>query len=140
VLDDLGFRASLHVEDDYPYFDIVREPRTQAQIGVQDWTADYLAASNFIQPHFGCVPRAKRPAWNLSYLCDAAVTRHITQARVAQGAAAAEQWAAADRRLADLAPAVPLTTHRDVVFVSKRVGNVEHHLQWSTLFDQLWVR
>jgi hypothetical protein len=26
------------------------------------------------------------------------------------------------------------------VFVTKRVGNVQHHLQWSTLFDQLWVR
>jgi hypothetical protein len=24
--------------------------------------------------------------------------------------------------------------------VSKRVGNVQNHLQWFTLLDQLWVR
>jgi hypothetical protein len=27
-----------------------------------------------------------------------------------------------------------------VVFVSKRVGNVQHHAQWFTLLDELWVR
>jgi hypothetical protein len=26
------------------------------------------------------------------------------------------------------------------VLVSERVGNVQNHLQWFTLLDQLWVR
>jgi peptide/nickel transport system substrate-binding protein len=140
LLDDLGFRPSLRVMADYPYIEMLREPGTRAQIGLQTWVDDYLAASNFIEPHFGCVPRAARPAWNFSYFCNSAVTRGIREALGAEGAAAAEHWAAVDRRLVDLAPAVPLTTHRDLVFVSKRVGNVEHHLQWFTMFDQLWVR
>jgi hypothetical protein len=33
-----------------------------------------------------------------------------------------------------------MTNHRGVVFVSKRVGNVQSHLLWFTLLDQLWVR
>ena len=45
-----------------------------------------------------------------------------------------------DRRIMELAPAVPMTNHRAVVLVSKRVGNVQQHPQWFTLLDQLWVR
>jgi hypothetical protein len=68
------------------------------------------------------------------------VNRQIKQALAAQGAEAAGHWAAADRRVVDLAPAVPLTSHRDLVFVSERVGNVQHHPLWLTLLDQLWVQ
>ena len=49
-------------------------------------------------------------------------------------------WAAADRRVVDLAPAVPLTTRRSAVLVSERVGNVRTHQQLFTLLDQMWVR
>jgi peptide/nickel transport system substrate-binding protein len=140
LLDRLGFQASLRVKADYPYFDAVRKPSTRAQIGLQTWASDYLTASTFIEPHFTCVPAPQRPAWNLSYFCDPAVTRQIDQALAGQGADAARHWAAADRRIADLAPSVPLTDRRDLVFVSKRVGNVQHHLEWATLLDQLWVR
>jgi hypothetical protein len=44
------------------------------------------------------------------------------------------------RRLADAAPAVPLVNRRIVTFVSRRVGNHQHHPMWGTLLDQLWVR
>ena len=141
LLDDLGFRASLHVpERDFAYFDELLDPRTQAQIGYEAFAADYLSASNFIEPFFGCVQGAKRSAWNWSHFCHPAVTHQIDQALATQGAEAAEHWAAADRRIVDLAPAVPLTNRRDLVFVSKRVGNVQHHPLWLTLLDQLWVR
>ena len=45
-----------------------------------------------------------------------------------------------DRRVVDRALAVPFANGRDALFVSKRVGNVTHHAQWSTLLDQIWVR
>jgi peptide/nickel transport system substrate-binding protein len=141
LLDELGFRASLHVpESELAYFDALLEPRTRVQIGFQSWTADYLSASNFIEPHFGCGRGAERSVWNWSHFCDPAVTREIERALSTEGAEASEHWAAADRRIVDLAPAVPLTNHRDLVFVSERVGNVQHHPLWLTLLDQLWVR
>jgi YVTN family beta-propeller protein len=140
LLDDLGFRASLRVfESDRRYFDELLTRRSRPQIGFQAWTADYLSASNFIEPHFGC-DAARPSAWNFSAFCDPGVNERIKQALAAQGADAAEHWAAADRRIAGHAPAVPLTSHRDLVFVSERVGNVEHHPLWLTLLDKLWVQ
>ena len=50
------------------------------------------------------------------------------------------RWAAADHRVSDLAPVVPLTRRRSAVLVSKRVGNVHTQGQVFTLLDQMWVR
>jgi hypothetical protein len=62
----------------------------------------------------------------------------VTLGRSGNGEASPEP--AIDRRVTDLAPAVPLTNRRSVVIVSPRVGNVQHHLVGYTLLDQLWVR
>jgi hypothetical protein len=39
----------------------------------------------------------------------------------------------------DLAPVVPMLNDRSVAFVSKRVGNVQNHIE-GPLLDQLWVK
>ena len=49
----------------------------------------------------------------------------------AQGAQAAAAWAAADRRIVDLAPVVPQTNRTRGLLTSKRVGNFQHHLRGS---------
>jgi len=77
---------------------------------------------------------------NVGRLCDRTLERRIARARTLPPADAAAAWAAADRRLTQLAAAVPMTNRRAVVLVSRRVGNVQHHAQWFTLLDQLWVR
>ena len=48
-------------------------------------------------------------------------------------------WAAAERRLATSAPAVPLYNPGYVDIVSSRVGDYEYNPQWGVLLDQLWV-
>ena len=68
------------------------------------------------------------------------MTRAVARARATKGSDAAAAWAAIDRRLVRLAPAVPTTNVRTMILVSKRVGNVTHHAQWTTLLDQMWVR
>jgi peptide/nickel transport system substrate-binding protein len=73
-------------------------------------------------------------------VCDRQLERQIDAALAAEGAQAAAAWAAADRRIVDLAAVVPQTNGRRVLLTSKRVGNFQHHLQWFTLLDQLWVR
>jgi YVTN family beta-propeller protein len=133
LLRGLGFRASLRTPDDGAYFEAVYFARRPMQMGYANWAPDYLTASSFVEPNFGCGP-------NPSRLCDPTLTRLTRSALSAQGAAAAQQWAAADRRIVDLAAAIPITNRRARVFVSKRVGNVQYHPQWSTLLDQLWVR
>ena len=62
----------------------------------------------------------------------------IARSRAPEAEAAA--WAAADRRVVDLAAAVPLTDRRSVVLVSERAGNVKTHFLYFTLLDQMWVR
>jgi YVTN family beta-propeller protein len=140
VLDALGFRASLRVNDTGRHFGAIYDPRTRAQIGFVGWASDFVSPSNFIGPNFTCASLADRRPENASHFCDRALARQFDRALAAQGAEAAELWAAADRRIVDRAAAVPMTNHRAVVFVSKRVGNVQNHIQWSTLLDQLWVR
>jgi peptide/nickel transport system substrate-binding protein len=140
LLDELGFDTSLRVLGDYAYFNRLLTRVDRPQIGVQGWISDYPTASNFIEPHFGCEGAGRFSVWNFSDFCDERARRTIDQALAARGAESAELWAAAERRIVDLAPAVPLTSHSDLVFVSERVGNFQHHPQWFTLLDQLWVR
>ena len=137
LLEDLGFRASLRVLEPVRYFDAVYDPRTRMQMGFIGWNLDYVSASNFVQAHFTCASQAERERDNASYFCDPPLARLVDRASASD---AADAWAPADRRIADLAPAVPLTNRRSLVLVSKRAGNVQIHPSWSTLLDQVWVR
>ena len=137
LLNRLGLRATLRVSADEGAA-AIGATDARAQTGAVGWAPDYLAASTFIQTNFACAPA--RSAQNRSHLCDPTLDRMIDRAIATPPADAAAAWAAADRRLTDLAAAVPMTNRRAVVLVSKRVGNVKHHAQWSTLLDQLWVR
>jgi YVTN family beta-propeller protein len=141
LLRRLGFRASLRVLGEIDYFRTIGDPRTRAQIGTFGWIADYVSPSTFISSPFACagLSASGSGAPNISRLCDRQLERQIDGALAAQGAQAAAAWAAADRRVVDLAAVVPQTNPRAVVFTSKRVGNLQQHLQWFTLLDQLWV-
>jgi peptide/nickel transport system substrate-binding protein len=80
---------------------------------------------------------------NVGHFCDRAIDAKIRRALKLQErdpAAANESWAALDRELTDQAPWVFLYTESRTNFVSKRVGNYQHHPLWGTLFAQLWVR
>jgi peptide/nickel transport system substrate-binding protein len=135
VLRDLGFRTTVRVqsfdEDD------TWTPGTRAQTGFVGWAADYLAASTFIRTAFTC---RQRDGFNLSRICDRALDGRIDRAIATLPSESAGAWAAAEHRVSDLAPVVPLTRRRSAVLVSKRVGNVRTHGQWFTLLDQMWVR
>ena len=133
LLGRLGYRASLRVLGDVEHFETIYEPGARVQMGFNGWSADYASPSTFIEPNFGCLDV-------LSHLCDRRLMREVERAHAAQGTDARERWTAIDRRVTDLAPAVPLTNRRSVELVSERVGNVQHHLSGYTLLDQLWVR
>jgi YVTN family beta-propeller protein len=133
LLRRLGYRASLRVIVGDPYWIRLDDPKTRVQMGFMGWSSDYLSPSTFVEPNFGCLEI-------LSRLCDRPLMRQIELAHEAQGDDAARRWAAIDRRVTDLAPAVPLTNRRSAELVSARVGNVQHHLAGIILLDRLWVR
>jgi len=138
LLRDLGFRAGLHVRGD-DYFSSIYAPDSRAQIGFVGWGGDYISPSTFVEPNFGCSASGPN-AENASRLCDGALAAATRRARALPDAEAAGAWAAADRRVIELALVVPMTNRRTVMLVSKRVGNVQTHAQWFALLDQMWVR
>ena len=133
LLDDLGFRATLAFEPGAGDYRRSAQPQT----GFTGWLADRLTPGSFLGDNFACAVAGEH---NVSRLCDRELDRLIDRAQRTPPAEAGPAWAAADRRVTDLAAAVPLTSRRVAVLISKRVGNVKTHGQWFTLLDQMWVR
>ena len=146
LLRQLGFRPSLRVLAGDRYFPALGvapasgAARAGPQMGFFGWGLDFMSAASFIQPTFTCEASRASPTANAARFCDAEVDRLVAQALDAAPGEEAHAWALADRRVVDLAPTVPMTNRRAVVLVSDRVGNVQYHMVWSTLLDQLWVR
>ena len=81
--------------------------------------------------------------FNLGRFCDRAIDSKIRRTLRLQErdpAAANAAWAGIDRDLTDKAPWVSLRTPYSGDFVSRRVGNYQHHPIWGALFAQVWVR
>ena len=57
-----------------------------------------------------------------------------------KAATANASWAAIDRMVTDIAPWAPIVSGRIVVFVSRRVGNVQANQALGVLLDQIWVK
>jgi ABC-type transport system substrate-binding protein/DNA-binding SARP family transcriptional activator len=142
LLRRLGYRAELEVvAAGAPYVRAVTDPRSHAQLGLVRWFADYPTPASFFEP-FSCRER-RSPAqvsFSFSQLCDPALDRHVAAAQTADGPQAELAWARAARRLAALAPAVPLASQRRTVFTSARAGNVQQHPMSGTLLERVWVR
>ena len=106
----------------------------------RDKPAFCMSASTMLDPTFASTARGDAQVENVSHVCDARLDAAIDRAHAVSVGDAPAVWAAAHRRIVDLAAAVPYVNTRLTVFVSKRVGNVTYHPTYSTLLDQMWVR
>jgi peptide/nickel transport system substrate-binding protein len=141
LLRELGYRSSLRVFPDYvAYRTAMAHSRTPPQMGIDGWTADSAAPSDFTPP-FRCAAIVPRSAdnGNLARFCDRGLEARIEAAQAARGPHADALWRRVYRDLESAAPAVPLVNRRSITFVSKRVGNYQNHPKWTTLLEQLWV-
>jgi peptide/nickel transport system substrate-binding protein len=108
------------------------------QVAYAGWSADYPAASNFIQTLFSCGSK-----YNYSRYCDRALDRRIRRAvRLEQTdpLGANRLWAELDHEITDKALLVPLYNGSGADLVSKRVRNYQYNPQYGPLLSQLWVR
>jgi YVTN family beta-propeller protein len=138
-LESLGYRVRLRVfsGDIGKYFDALEAPGASWNLAGSAWFADYPAASTFINL------LACSSAFNSGHFCDRAVDNRIRRAlrlQTESPVAATESWAELDRELTDRAAWVSLYTPYSAEFVSRRVGNFQHHPMWGALFGQLWLR
>jgi peptide/nickel transport system substrate-binding protein len=146
LLRSLGYQASLKSVGNPPYFAVVSDSRTRAQIGTDEWISDYPAPSGFFNAVLTCasfLPRTGANS-NRSEFCDHHIDRLTNRALAAQGAnpdAAPAAWQRVDRETVRAAPWVPLANPHVIDVVSKRVGNYQYTPAGSgMLIDQLWVR
>ena len=146
LLRSLGYHVTMKSVGAYPYFGVVGDSRTRAQIGTQEWISDYPTASGFFEPILTCAAfLPKNPGnSNDSEFCDLAIDGQIARARRLQDenpGKAREIWEGVDRRTVDESPWVPLVNPRVVDVLSRRTGNYQYSpAGLGALIDQLWVR
>jgi YVTN family beta-propeller protein len=144
LMHSLGYPTRLKQVSARVYYDPAKGPgnaRHRVQAGPFTWQADYPAPSNFINILFSCAAAAN--GGNYSQFCDPNIDARIGRALALQTTdpnRANQLWAQIDQLIVDQAPVVPLITHRQMEFVSNRVGNYQYNPQWGILLDQLWVR
>jgi peptide/nickel transport system substrate-binding protein len=148
VLDQLGYRASLHVipgGNGNAYNRRLYNSRQRTQVGWFGWYQDHPAPSDFINPLLTChsfLPN--NPAnLNAAEFCNRRIDAQVTQALALQAhnpSAATAMWARIDHQIVNQAPWVPVYNPRSLVLMSVRVGNYQFDPYWSVLIDQIWVR
>ena len=143
LLDELGYRASLHAVSKDRFWTDMYNPRLKIQVSIGvGWGADYPAPSTFFGPLLSC-QSAEPGTNNFARFCDPHVDALASQAQAAQltdPAAARRLWAQADRIVTDQAPYVPVLNAGTAGFVSSRVGNYQESPVYGLLVDQMWVR
>ena len=144
LLDDLGYRASLHAVSDDRFWADLYDPRLKIQVSVgAGWGADFPSPSTFFGPLLSCQSADEPGTNNWARFCDPHVDALTSQAQAAQltdPAAARRLWAQADRIVTDQAPYVPLDNGGAAGFVSSRAGNYQESPVYGPLLDQMWVR
>jgi peptide/nickel transport system substrate-binding protein len=146
ALTGLGYRVTLKGLPQDRYFDYVSDSRRRAQAGLTGWTADYPAASTFLDNLASCASfRTANPKENTNYgeYCDAAIDAEIRRALQLQAedaGSAVATWAAVDRAVTDDAALVPLSNQTQSDLVGRRVGNYQANVQLGMLLSRLWVQ
>jgi peptide/nickel transport system substrate-binding protein len=143
LLNDLGYRASLHAVPLGPFFTDLDNPRTKIQASFGGWGADFPAPSTFFGPILSCRSADEPGTLNWAEFCDPPVDALASQAQAAQltdPAVARRLWAQADRIVTDQAAFVPVFNADFAGFVSSRVGNYQESPVYGPLIDQMWVR
>ena len=137
LLGKLGYNASVR-RLSVGAFETLAARSSEFQMALAAWSADFNAASNFINVFFTC-----DAVLNSSGFCDQRIDEMVeeaTRVQIDDPVAAGALWAEIDRAIVDQAPYVWLTNPNSIDFVSERVGNYQFSLQWGILLNQLWVQ
>jgi YVTN family beta-propeller protein len=142
TLSEIGYRVRTQEVSDN-YFGRPARFYARFQAGIGNWSADYVASSQFFTPFIECSDIASNGGFNWGGFCDHSLDASIKTAlsnQVVAPGVASRQWAAIDREAAASAPVIPISNQLEWDFVARRVGNYQNNPQWGVLVDQLWVR
>jgi peptide/nickel transport system substrate-binding protein len=131
----LGYRVTVkHYAADPGYFSAAFGPGSRnIDAVVLGWIQDYPAPSNFFAG-INCPPASP-------YMCSKAYSRNLARtAAAATASGSSDPWTAFDRKVTDSAVVIPFLNLKAIDFVSKRLGNYQHHPEFDLLIDQVWVQ
>jgi ABC-type transport system substrate-binding protein/streptogramin lyase len=137
VLTGLGYRVSVRRLREFPPEYAVTH-RHSWNLGIQNWGADYPAASAYLAVIGAC-----DGPMNLSRYCDREVDHQIKAALVQQvtdPGSANDAWSRIDREVVRAAAVIPFAINLRQDFVSRRVGNTPVHPITGPLIAQMWVQ
>jgi YVTN family beta-propeller protein len=144
LLDQLGYRASLHPVTWNQFYSDLNKPRTKIQAGILlGWGPDFPAPASFFGPLLSCQAADEPATSNEAGFCDPHLDTLVSQAQSAQltdPATARKLWAQADRIATDQAPYVPVDNHGSAGFTSSRAGNYQASPVYGPLPDQMWIQ
>ena len=145
MLNRIGYVASLRALDFNIQYNYIQNSNNKVQISITDQSADYPAASDFLEIFVAC--SAFRPgsdaSLNFSGYCDKGLDARMHAADAlslvdrSKGNAA---WAAIDREVTDLSLTAPLFQDNWVDLTSQRLGNYTFSQALHMLFAKVWVR
>jgi YVTN family beta-propeller protein len=137
LLNRLGFDARVRPTNNL--IDIAFGPAKRWEAGIINWSADYPAASQYVEVLGSC----DAGQFNLSHYCPKDIETQIDSAlalQVSDPGRASDAWAAIDRKVVDAAATIPYGNRVRQNFVSSRVGNLLVQAQTGLLLSQLWVQ
>ena len=143
TLREIGYRPRTLEVNPNTYWGRPARFYARFQAGLTNWSADYIAGSNFFAPLIECSDITSNGRFNLGGICNHSLDARIATAQSNEDVRpgiAAQQWAAIDREVADDAVVVPISNALGWDFVARRVGDYLHNPQLGMLVDQLWVR
>ncbi|HEY6149317.1 MAG TPA: ABC transporter substrate-binding protein [Gaiellaceae bacterium] len=133
ALRKLGYSVTVkHYSADQSYFGALSSDAKHIDAATSGWIQDYPAPSNFFGG-LGCP--------NSAFFCSASYSQRLSRAAASAAASGSNAvWTAFDRKVTDSALVVPFLNGKAVDFVSKRLGNYQHHPEFGLLIGQVWVR
>jgi peptide/nickel transport system substrate-binding protein len=144
ALKAIGYHVTLKVLPHTEYWNHVNTPANRSQAGFIGWSQDYPAASEFFI-QFTCASYSPVNGQNgdQAQVCSRSFDRRFNAALSGQVTdspqTANANWASIDRLITNLGPWAALYNPRQLVFVSRRVQNLQSNPEWGILADQIWV-
>ncbi len=145
VLTQIGFRVDVRPLDVNIQFTYIQNTNNKVQISLTDWSADYPAASDFLNILYGCSTfhPGSDASINISGICDKnldVLMKRASDLSVTDPKAGELLWQQADREITDQAYAANLLQMKWVDLVSSRLGNYTFSQNSKMLFSKVWVQ
>jgi peptide/nickel transport system substrate-binding protein len=143
TLNQIGFKASIKTLNQTVYFSTIGNPKTNAQIGFDDWFQDFPHPGDFMGNLLTTAAAKSTPSFNNGFISDPHIDSQVKSLDAQPASSVASGWAALDAYVNSPAHAylVPYGNEEDTAFYSSRMNvaqcsgypDLAHRVDWLLL-------